>query len=255
MLNILLPSLPYQRTIDPMWQDEMETAQRQGHNVCLFDAEQEKIYQQPDAQWPTLYRGWMLTAKEYEHLAQLTPLLVPTAMYLASHQATGWYDAVADFTPRSQFVNAGAAAETVAALLNRDGRCFIKGLSKSFGDDSVVHSLEESQKVLDEHTVASGEELFVRGFVELSAQSEQRFFVVREKAFGANGGEFPKELAPALAALQSRWFYTVDVALQANGKPTIVEVGDGQVSDTKEWKVADLYETAIAYLAETSSPN
>ncbi|GAA4052615.1 hypothetical protein GCM10022409_44370 [Hymenobacter glaciei] len=253
MLNILLPSLPYERAIDPMWQDEMETAQRQGYNVCLFDAEQEKIYRQPNAQWPTLYRGWMLTAKEYEKLERLTPLLVPAAMYLTSHQAPGWYAAIAEFTPRSQFVKAGAAREAIATLLSRDGRCFVKGLSKSFGDDSIIHSVEEFDSLLSKHTVATGEELFLREAVELSNQAERRFFVVQGKAFGVDGSEFPEELAPSLVALQSRWFYTVDVAFQADGKPTIIEVGDGQVSDIKEWSVSELYKTAIARLTDINS--
>ncbi|MBF9223590.1 ATP-grasp domain-containing protein [Hymenobacter ruricola] len=252
MLNILLPSLPYQRAIDPMWQDEMEAAQRHGHTVCLYDAERNKLYQQPNAQWPTLYRGWMLTADEYEQLEQLTPLLVPAAMYLASHQAPGWYAAVAEFTPRSQVVQADAAEEVVAALLRRDGRCFVKGLSKSFGEDSVIHSPEELRKVLGKHLENESQELFVREFVELSDQPEQRFFAVRNRAFGANGREFPSTLLPALAALQSRWLYTVDVAHRPDGQPLIIEVGDGQVSDTKEWTPAELYQTALQHLAEST---
>jgi hypothetical protein len=193
----------------------------------------------------------MLTASEYEQLAQLMPLLVPTAMYLASHQAPGWYDAVADFTPRSQVLKASEATEAVAARLDRDGRCFVKGLSKSFEKDSTIHSLEEFRKLREKHAVADDEELFVRDFVELSARPEQRFFVVQNRAFGADGSAFPSALLPALAALQSRWFYTVDVAYRADGQPLIIEVGDGQVSDTKEWTVVELYETAIQYLSES----
>lgn len=76
MLNILLPSLPYQRVIDPMWEEEMAVARRLGYPVCLYDSDREKLYQQPDAQYPSLYRGWMLSETEYETLAALTPLLV-----------------------------------------------------------------------------------------------------------------------------------------------------------------------------------
>jgi hypothetical protein len=248
MLNILLPSLPYERTIDPMWQEELETAQQQGYNVCLFDAEQEKIYRPLQAQWPTLYRGWMLTAAEYRQLERLTPLLVSAEMYLASHQATGWYESVAEFTPRSQFIAAKAGQEAVAAELHRAGRCFIKCLSKSFGADSVIHSLEEYETLLSKHAVDSSEELFVREFVELSAAPERRFFAVHHQAFGADGAEFPAALTPALEALQARRFYTIDVAYRPNGQPIIIEVGDGQVSDTKEWTLAGLYEKVMIHL-------
>ena len=94
MLNIILPSLPYQRIVDPIWQEEMEVARACGYSVCLFDAEQEKLYQQPNSQFSTLYRGWMLSAVEYQQLAGMAPLLVSTDLYLASHQANGWYDSL-----------------------------------------------------------------------------------------------------------------------------------------------------------------
>ena len=254
MLNILLPSLPYNRTIDPMWMEEMEIAQRLGHTVFLFDGEQQKLYGRPNPQWPTLYRGWMLTAAEYQQLEQLTPLLVPFDMYLASHRASGWYEQIAAFTPTSQFMNVEAAPAAIAALLARCGKCFVKGLSKSFGTDSVIVSLADFTNLLQKHRLQADESLFVREFVELVPQPEQRFFAVRNRAFGAAGQELPESLRPVLAALENRWFYTIDVAFAADGSPVIIEVGDGQVSDVKEWSVSELYETAISQLAVGNSP-
>ena len=248
MLNIILPSLPYQRIIDPMWQEESDLARQHGHAVCLFDAEQEKLYAQPDLGRPTLYRGWMLTEAEYEKLAALTPLLVPVEQYLASHRADGWYAALAGFTPKSVFVAANAASAPIAALLASSDRCFVKGLSKSFGASSVVHSLAEFETLLHQHSVPADEKLFVREFVPLSTQPEQRFFAVRDQAFGATDQPFPDLLKPALSALQSRWFYTVDVAHTPQGQPIIIEVGDGQVSDTKEWSATELYDVVLPKL-------
>lgn len=248
MLNIVFPSLPYQRIIDPMWQEEGDLARRHGHAVYLFDAEQEKLYSQPDSRHPILYRGWMLTAAEYEKLAALTPLLVSVEEYLASHRADGWYAAIADFTPRSVFIAANAAAAAIEALLASRGRCFVKGLSKSFGAASVVHSLAEYEALLHQHNVTADERLFVREFVPLSTEPEQRFFAVRTEAVGAGGQPFPDSLRPALRALQSRWFYTVDVAHTRSGQPVIIEVGDGQVSDTKEWSAAELYGVVLPKL-------
>lgn len=250
MLNIILPSLPYQRIVDPMWQEEMDVARSCGYPVCLFDAEQEKLYQQPNRQYPSLYRGWMLSAAEYEQLANLTPLLVSGDMYLASHQANGWYDAITGFTPPSNIVAATVAGAAAESFLQRNGRCFVKGLSKSFGLESVISSLPEFGALLQKHDVAPQELLFVREFVGLSNQPEQRFFVVRDEAFGAVETPFPEVLKPALKVLKSRWFYTVDVAYTQTGQPIIIEVGDGQVSDSKEWSVAELYSKAIARLAE-----
>jgi hypothetical protein len=252
MLNIILPSLPYQRVVDPMWQEEMDVAQRLGHTVSLFDSEQEKLYQSANSHYPSLYRGWMLTGSEYQKLESLTPLLVPLAMYLASHRADGWYRAIADFTPKSYFVPSDERDGTLS-LIRRHGGCFIKGASKSFGADSYVYSLVELEHLLKKHAVDPDDYLFVRELIKLSDQPEQRFFVVHNHAFGASRQPFPAALAPALAALQSRCFYTVDVAYNAAGQPIIIEIGDGQVSDTKEWSVTTLYETAISGLANTKS--
>lgn len=249
MLNIILPSLPYSRAIDPMWADEAAEARRLGCQVCLYDAEQQRLYQQPTTAWPTLYRGWMLSPAEYQQLAELTSLLVSPAQYLASHYATGWYAAVAPLTPRSAFAPASQAEPAVADFLRANGRCFIKGLAKSFGTDSVVTSLADVAALLHKHDVVADEQLFIREFVALADQPEERFFAVRGAAFGASGQPFPAALQPALDALQSRWLYTIDVAYTTAGEAIIIEIGDGQVSDTKEWQLANLYRTVLRQLA------
>ncbi|HEX8329514.1 MAG TPA: ATP-grasp domain-containing protein [Hymenobacter sp.] len=253
MLNVILPSLPYQRLVDPMWQEEMDVARQSGHLVCLFDADQEKLYQQPNPEYATLYRGWMLPAAEYQQLVDMTPLLVSTDLYLASHQATGWYDAITPFTPQSNIVAASAAQVAIDSFLMRNGRCFVKGTSKSFGSDSVISSSLEFDALLRKQEIAPEDLLLVREFIELSDQPEQRFFVVGNEAFGTKETPFPERLRPALKALASRWFYTVDVAYTKMGQPIIIEVGDGQVSDTKEWNVANLYSKVISRLVELAA--
>lgn len=131
---------------------------------------------------------------------------------------------------------------------------FVKTLTKSFGPDSVVESARQLADVLRRHEIAETEMLMVREYVALSAaRPEQRFFCVRGEAFGAAAAPFPAELLPALEKLESRWFYTVDVAYTSEGQPIIIEIGDGQVSDLKEWTVAELYGTAIRRLAELTS--
>ncbi|GAB3638377.1 hypothetical protein GCM10027422_39670 [Hymenobacter arcticus] len=253
MLNILLPSLPYSRAIDPMWADEAAEARRLGYQVCLYDAEQPRLYQPPAVAWPTLYRGWMLSPAGYQQLAELAPLLVAPAQYLASHYATGWYAAVAPLTPRSVFAPASQAAPAVADFLRANGRCFVKSLAKSFGVDSVVASLADLAALLRQYEVAPDEQLFIREFTELADQPEERFFAVRGVAFGASGQPLPARLQPALAALQSRWLYTIDVAYTTAGEAIIIEIGDGQVSDTKEWQLADLYKIVFKELAKQTA--
>ena len=249
MLPIILPSLPYSRAIDPLWAEEAAEARRLGCPVSLYDAEQLRLYPPPTA-GPSLYRGWMLGTDDYRQLAARTPLLVSPALYLASHQAPGWYAAVAGLTPPGAFAPAHAAGPLVVRLLQAHGRCFVKTLTKSFGPDSVVTSPAGFEALLRRHEVAPAEPLFIREFVALADRPEERFFAVRGEAFGVGGQPLPARLRPALARLASRWLYTIDVAYTAAGEPLIIEIGDGQVSDTKEWQLADLYNVVIRQLAE-----
>ncbi|GGF27280.1 ATP-grasp domain-containing protein [Hymenobacter cavernae] len=253
MLNLLFPSLPYQRMLDPMWQQEAQQAQHHGYSVCLYDAEQQRLYQTPHPTWPTLYRGWMLSEREYRQLAQLTPLFISPELYLASHQASGWYSAIAPFTPASVFAPVHQAAPLIEQALQFQDRCFVKSLTKSFGADSVISSLPAFTALVQRHALAADEVLFIRSYQELSNQPEERYFAIQGQAYGAARKRFPVVLQPVLARLQSRWLYTLDVAYTASGTPLIIEVGDGQVSDTKEWSVAELYQTVLQRLAEQAA--
>lgn len=245
-MHILYPSLPYETaTPDPLWEPEYHWAQTRGWQVRLFDSETSRFRPVTTDPSPALYRGWMLTATEYATLAQRTPLLVSPAEYLASHEATGWYEAVREFTFPSTFqqpdnVPVFAAGQTY----------FVKGLVKSFGADSVVASPEQWQQLLTKQQIAPDEQLFVRGFVPLREDSEQRFFVVDGRAYGAAGAELPPRLEPVLNQLAGRRFYSLDVVYTRTGEAVVVEVGDGQVSDLKEWQLDDFGATVLAALAQ-----
>lgn len=253
MLNILFPSLPYQRVLDPFWQEEANQARALGYTVCLYDAEQQKLYQLPLPTQPTLYRGWMLTAAEYAALAALTPLLVSPALYQVSHYATGWVEALAPFTPASIITPVNEAGTQVQRLLQTQGRCFVKGLTKSFGKDSIITSFADFARLRDEQALADEELLLVRTFVVLAERAEERYFAVQGRVYGAAGRPFPAALAPAVTQLHARWFYTLDVAYTQQGQPLLIEIGDGQVSDTKEWLVPELYHRVIQSLGQLAS--
>lgn len=247
-MRIIYPSLPYEvRTVDPMWEDEYQWAKEQGWAVALYDAETQRLW--PDSPTPALYRGWMLSEEEYTQLAHRTPLLVPVAAYLVSHQATGWYEAVQDFTFPSEFRRAQHPPDFPA------GQCyFVKGLVKSFEADSVVTSAAQWQQLCQWHELLPEELLFVRQYVVLQTTSERRFFVVGGEAYGASHTPLPASLKPAVEALKPRLFYSLDVALTQAGEPVLVEVGDGQVSDLKEWSLPDFGSTVLRALARVPQP-
>jgi hypothetical protein len=251
-MHFVYPCLPYQpRTVDPMWEPEYEWVRAQGLATGLVDIDTAKV-------WPptlvtsvqparVLYRGWMLTPTKYELLAELLPLAVSPAEYLASHYATGWYEAVARHTFPSRFLTAPAQLDFAAGR-----HYFVKSLVKSFGSNSVVTAQEQLAEFWQQHELAAGAPLFVRDFVALKPASERRFFIVGGQAFGAGGAVLPASLQEGISALRPRLFYSFDVAETQAGQPVLVEVGDGQVSDLKEWSVADFGNHVLQALAEAN---
>jgi hypothetical protein len=253
-MRFVYPCLPYQpRTVDPMWAPEYEWAQAQGLATGLVDMDNNRVWVPSLVASPSvgaqpvqvLYRGWMLTAAEYSQLAKLLPLVVSPAEYLSSHQATGWYEAVATHTFPSRFLTEPAPLDFANGR-----RYFVKGLVKSFGDDSVLVSQQQLAGFWQQQDLAANTTLFVRDFVALKPASERRFFMVRGQALGAGGAVLPDVLQAAVAALRPRLFYSFDVAETLGGQPVLVEVGDGQVSDLKEWSVAEFGSRVLRALAE-----
>jgi hypothetical protein len=248
-MHFIYPCLPYRpRTIDPMWEVEYDWVRGQGLGTGLVDVDNDKVWlSTPTRPKQVIYRGWMLTAAEYEQLAQLLPLAVSPAEYLASHQAIGWYKGVARHTFPSCFLT-----EPTPMNFSAGQRYFVKGLSKSFGADSVVTAQSQLDSFWQRLGLSAGTPLFVRDFAYLKPDSERRFFVVNGQALGIGGAALPFSLQEAVVSLRPRLFYSFDVAETLAGQPVLVEVGDGQVSDLKEWSVAEFGSRVLNALAEAN---
>ncbi|WP_241165646.1 ATP-grasp domain-containing protein [Serratia marcescens] len=78
----------------------------------------------------------------------------------------------------------------------------------------------------------------LRRFENLFDDSERRYFSLNGQVFSADG-EIP-DIVHQIASRIKTPFYSIDIAKNANGELRLIEIGDGQVSDTKEWSVADL---------------
>ena len=248
-MHFIYPCLPYYpRTVDPMWEPEYAWAKAQWLATGLVDIDNDKVWF-PTSERPVqaIYRGWMLTGAEYGRLAQLVPLAVSTAEYLSSHHATGWYDAVARHTFPSRFLTEPTSLNFAAGR-----RYFVKGLVKSFGADSVLESQSQLDDFWQRQELTTGTPLFVRDFANLKPDSERRFFVVRGQAVGAESASLPTALQDAIDSLRPRLFYSFDVAETLAGQLVLVEVGDGQVSDLKEWTVAEFGSRVLKALAEAN---
>ncbi|RZK10378.1 MAG: hypothetical protein EOO56_29310 [Hymenobacter sp.] len=250
-MHFVYPCLPYRpRTIDPLWEPEYEWVRAQGIPAGLVDLDNDRAWGSTlaaVAQREVVYRGWMLTVAEYDRLSRLVSLAVSPAEYLSSHQATGWYEAMAPYTFSSCFLTEPAPLDFAAGR-----QYFVKGLVKSFGAASVLSTQVQLASFWQRQDLPVGTSLFVRDFVELKPESERRFFVVRGHAYGAGGAVLPASLRAAVEALRPRLFYSFDVAETLAGQPVLVEVGDGQVSDLKEWAVADFGSRVLRALVKTT---
>lgn len=70
-------------------------------------------------------------------------------------------------------------------------------------------------------------------FEPLKPETEERYFVLDGRAFGRNG-EVPA-LVHEVARRVPCPFFSVDLVASQTGALRLVELGDGQVSDRKQW--------------------
>jgi hypothetical protein len=113
----------------------------------------------------------------------------------------------------------------------------------STGAGSLVKTPEEIAQVVSQLKKYRGEiegGVCVRRREDYVAGSERRYFVARARAFSSTD-DVPAAVR-ACAPLVPSPFFSVDTALRIDGVLRIVEVGDGQVSDRKEWPAEKLAE-------------
>ncbi|TDQ54255.1 ATP-grasp domain-containing protein [Actinorugispora endophytica] len=208
---------------------------------------------------PLWYRGWMVPAPRYDALAAALAsrggaLVVDAAAYRRAHELPGWYPLFAGATPRSVWCGAapgevppaGLLAELVAPLGGGPGvvKDFVKSRKYEWEDACHVPDLRDAARL--HRVVARMVELqggfldggiVVRAFEEFTGAEARVWWVGGEPAaVGAHPdspGERPvpdlRDVRPLVGAL-GHPFVTTDLALRADGRWRVVEVGDGQVS-------------------------
>jgi len=200
-----------------------------------------------------LYRGWMMSPDEYTGLhgqvaLQGATMITPVEAYRLCHYLPEWYPLLRDHTPETHFFSEDGV-DQIPDKLKELGweRCFIKDYVKSLstGHGAVANHADEVPVILDEMRKYRGRiegGICVRQYVELKPESERRFFVVHGTAHTADGSMVPAVVQQAAQHIQSP-FYTVDTAETCSDRVLIIELGDGQVSDRKEWATEALVAT------------
>jgi hypothetical protein len=166
-----------------------------------------------------------------------TPFTTPQA-YALCHHLPNWIALLADLTPETCVLPPDADFTTEIARLGW-GKVFVKDFVKSLKTSrgSVAETSDDVAAIIAElkhfrGTLEGG--LCVRRFESFIAQSETRYFVIDGVAHGPQGKTSP--LAIECAKRIASPFFSVDIALRADGVERVVEIGDGQVSDLVGWE-------------------
>jgi len=247
-VRFLYPSAPFQpRQPDDNFASEYASTISAGFLVSLFSYEEfcagnfhpEPV---PARGERVCYRGWMLTVPDYQRLTESLARLggVPltsAAEYKLCHYLPSWYSLLVEHTPKTLFF---VETANVAAALQGKGwtGCFLKDYVKSLSTDggSLVTSLDKIPEVIRKMKKYRGMiegGLCAREIEDFVPATEQRHFVFKGKAYSVSG-EVPDLVSLAAKAIKSP-FFSVDTVQRQDGSLRIVELGDGQVSDRKNW--------------------
>jgi hypothetical protein len=248
--HFIFPTHPlHSMAVEEMFANQLAAVQAAGYTASLcpdsvIHANKPLRNVPPGA--TVVYRGWMLNAAEYARLSQAVgdasaAPLTSTVSYLAAHYLPNWYPRIAEFTPETRVLAPDADWESELQSLGWDAffiKDYVKSLKTSRG--SIVRDPSEIRSVVAEMEQFKGEiegGLCVRRVEPFITESEQRYFVLDDRAFSPDGQPVP-DLVQQVASRIPSPFFSVDVIRREDGVLRVVEVGDGQVSDLVGWSAS-----------------
>lgn len=250
-MRVLYPSDPMSsRRVDEAYAEEYEAVRLRGVETHLFSFESfESGSFLATRGFPpsstVLYRGWMLRVPEYCRLVQEIEAagaraLVGSVHYRLCHHLPEWYSLVSTLTAETVVLEDGCDYVAALSHLQWEGyfvKDFVKSLST--GEGSLVSNPSQVGFVVEQLRKYRGSiegGVCVRRAQKFLPGSERRYFVLLGEAHSAD--ENIPEVVLECAARISSPFFSVDTATLTDGQVVLVEVGDGQVSDRKEWPAA-----------------
>jgi len=250
-MRLLFPCDPFNKlSADDNYAQEWQAAVEMGLACSLFSFEdfEEGVFRPRPALAAgdmLVYRGWMLRPERYAALfdacaAQGASLVTNAMQYLHCHYLPEWYGACIGDTPDTVFTTRDADFKVVVA--GKDWPAFfvkdyVKSLTSTRG--SIAANASEIALVVDlieQYRGAIEGGVCIRRFEALLSDTEERYFVWHGRAYGRLGSV--PELVESIASRIDSPFFSVDVVSSAEGQLRLIELGDGQVSDRKQWTVA-----------------
>jgi len=257
-VHIIYPSSPLRaKQPDELFAAEVEAVRAAGFEISLFSLEDFqngtfRAIPPIPSNSDILYRGWMLSATEYETFVSELSLkgvraVIDLQMYLSSHHLPNWYASLADLTPETRIFPPNCDLEAELRVLGWPEffiKDYVKSLKTSVGSritkpEQVVTVVTEMRRLRG--VIEGG--FCVRRIENFLPDTERRFFVVGGVPHVAIG-DVPPIVFECAKRLRSQ-FYSVDVVQRTDGQFRIVEIGDGQVSDLVGW-TPDHFATILA---------
>ncbi len=198
------------------------------------------------------YRGWMLAENAYDALYNQmlrsgVNMLISPSEYMQSHHLPNWYNKIADLTPETVVYNYDDCIIDKVFSLGW-GEYFIKDYIKSLSTEQspIVKSKDELQSLLlNMEKFRGGVEggVCIRRVEQIVTESERRYFVLNGVPFSSKGynAKIPDIVSECASRLDSK-FYSIDTVKNKSGVDMVIEIGDGQVSDLKEWNPETFFE-------------
>lgn len=245
MLGFVFPSdYMNNKKPDEFYEKEYNLFKDAGYPVYLVntdDLDGSKVYPSLGVE-QLIYRGWMLTEEQYTKMYQKlnNQLMVKPFDYLKSHHLPNWYNNIKKFTINSIITTEEDAVETFKSLGWE--KAFMKDYVKSLktGKGSIVDSSDDVERALEDIRKFKGfveKGIVFREVREFLPDSEKRLFVLNGKIYGPTMDDDLYYMAEKASHKHDALFYSIDVAKNMNGELFVVEIGDGQVSDTVGWNI------------------
>ncbi len=258
-INFLFPSLLYfPKEIDFDYAKEADVATSNGFGYLMVDIEALKdntfslnkhLPALEDSEAVFIYRGWMLNDTQYQTLEKNfakfnAKLITSRDNYFNSHHLPRWYESIKPLTISTVFTDVDNYIKDIqeANLLPCFIKDYVKSLTTSRG--SICKNIEEAKEVVDGLKTYRGfieGGICVRELIDIKPETEQRYFVYKGKAFAPNGQVVP-EIVQKASQLHKAPFFSVDTVEKKDGTLVIIEFGDGQVSDIKNWNIDEFYQ-------------
>lgn len=202
-----------------------------------------------DLQDDVLYRGWMLTAEEYERVAVAVSdrggaLVTGPEEYEAAHYLPSWHDAIAADTPTTRWTESTDPMEVWAIAVGFGGPLVIKDPAKSVKEQwneacfipagaTRAEVAATTLAMIDARGERFERGVVVRKYIPLAYEHRMFFWqgrLVAQAPYDHGMEQLPPARFARLGRVIDSPFFSADLALTHAGTWIVLEIGDGGVS-------------------------